>query len=81
MQVTSIEYDNYIGRMALGRVMNGRIAPGETAARVMVDGTSIKAKVTHLFVYEGLRRTPLAEARAATSSFSPASTRWRSARR
>ncbi|MBI3392103.1 MAG: translational GTPase TypA [Nitrospirae bacterium] len=64
MQVTSIEYDNYIGRMALGRVMNGRIAPGETAARVMVDGAAVKAKVTHLFVYEGLRRTPFAEARA-----------------
>jgi GTP-binding protein len=64
MQVTSIEYDNYIGRMALGRVTNGRIAPGETAARIAADGASVKAKATHLFVYEGLRRTPLAEARA-----------------
>jgi GTP-binding protein len=56
MLVTTLEYDNFLGRMALGRIVRGQVHTGETIALVKKDGTIERGKVTKLLGFEGLRR-------------------------
>ena len=60
--VTMLDYDDYLGRLALGRVVNGTLRKGQTIAQCHVDGTTSARKITGLYGYEGLRRTEIAEA-------------------
>jgi len=60
--ITSLDYDDYVGRLAIGRIFNGRIRKGAEVARIEHDGTVVKAKVTVLYGYEGLRRVEIDEA-------------------
>src|SRR5512141_1336133 len=62
--VASIDYDNYLGRLAIGRVVNGKVRQGQPIAICRRDGTFTQAKVTKLMVFEGLHRTEVAEAGA-----------------
>jgi GTP-binding protein len=64
MQVTTIEYDNFLGRMALGRIYHGQIRSGEIIALVKADGTIERGKVTKLLGFEGLRKVERESARA-----------------
>jgi GTP-binding protein len=56
MQVTTLEYDNFLGRMALGRIFRGRLRSGELIALIKQDGLIEKGKVTKLLGFEGLRK-------------------------
>ena len=56
MLVTMIEYDNYLGRIAVGRVFNGKITPGEPIVLVRRDGKHERGKVTKILKYRGLQR-------------------------
>jgi GTP-binding protein len=56
MLVTMLDYDSYVGRIAIGRIFHGRIGMGEQLARVKRDETVVKAKVTKLMKYLGLQR-------------------------
>ncbi|QSX05804.1 translational GTPase TypA [Sedimentibacter sp. zth1] len=62
LQVSSLAYDDYIGRLGVGRVSTGSIKEGQTVAVCKVDGTVIKQKVSGLFVYQGLKRIAVKEA-------------------
>jgi GTP-binding protein len=59
---TSLDYDDYVGRMAIGRIFNGRIKKGQQVVVCHRDGSQVEIKATMLYGYEGLKRTEIAEA-------------------
>ncbi len=60
MQVSSLAYDEYIGRLGIGRLYQGTLKVGQTV--MVVRGLSqIRRTITQLFVYEGLKRSPATE--------------------
>jgi len=61
MQVSSLAYDEYIGRLGIGRLYQGTLKVGQTV--MVVRGLSqIRRTISQLFVYEGLKRSPVSEA-------------------
>jgi GTP-binding protein len=62
--VASLDYDNYLGRLLIGRVVNGTIRTGQQVSICKLDGTVKTAKVTKLMAFEGLKRTEIEEAQA-----------------
>jgi len=62
LQVSSLDYDGYIGRLGIGRVLNGTIKQGMQVSVSKRDGLTQRAKINKLFVYEGLARTEVQEA-------------------
>jgi GTP-binding protein len=62
--VTTLDYDDYVGRLAIGRLFNGRVRKGQEIAICRKGGETTPAKVTLLYGYEGLRRIEVAEAAA-----------------
>jgi GTP-binding protein len=64
MQVSSLGYDDYLGRLGIGRVTRGTIKAKSTVEVSKRDGSVVTAKVTSLFVNEGLSRVEKAEAYA-----------------
>lgn len=57
MLVTSIAADNFKGRIAIGRVYNGKIKAGQDIIHINREGTSSKCKITSLMTFSGLGRT------------------------
>ncbi len=53
---TNIEYDEYLGRIGVGRVIRGRVNAGQGVAVCHKDGTSTNVKIAKLFMYRGLKR-------------------------
>ena len=64
LQVTTLDYSDYLGRIVIGRIHNGTIRAGQQAALVTETGQIVKAKVTKLMGFEGLKRIELSEASA-----------------
>jgi GTP-binding protein len=62
-QVTTLDYDEYVGRLAIGRVHNGQLQKGQTVARLGAEGLVQTVKVTGVLGYDGLRRVPIESAR------------------
>jgi GTP-binding protein len=60
--VTSLDYDDYVGRLLIGRIFNGWIRKAQDVSLCRLDGTQVAAKVTGLYGYQGLRRTEIEEA-------------------
>jgi GTP-binding protein len=60
--VTSLDYDDYVGRLLIGRIFNGRIRKAQDVCLCRLDGTQVAAKVTGLYGYQGLRRIEIDEA-------------------
>ncbi|MDX1996162.1 MAG: translational GTPase TypA [Thermoanaerobaculia bacterium] len=60
--VTTLDYDDYVGRLAIGRVFNGRIVRGQEIVVTQEDGSVKKAKVTTLYGFSGLKRIDITEA-------------------
>jgi GTP-binding protein len=54
-QMTMLDYDNYLGRMAIGRIFHGRITANEPIVLVKRDGRHERGKVTKILKYRGLR--------------------------
>ncbi len=63
-QANNLDYDDYVGRLAIGRIRAGSLRPGEPVAVCSPDGAVRAARVSRLFGWEGLRRIPLDEGRA-----------------
>ena len=63
-QVTMLDYDNYLGRIGVGRVFRGKIKVGEQVSLCKTDGTVKQLRVTKLFGYFGLKRVEIEEAKA-----------------
>jgi GTP-binding protein len=55
MIVTNIGYDEYVGRLAIGKIMNGQLRPAQLVMRMM-DGSQRQEKINHIFAFEGLER-------------------------
>lgn len=64
MLVTILDYDSYIGRIAVGRIVHGAIRVGEPVVLMTREGKTIRSKVTKLLAYQGLVRVERDEARA-----------------
>ena len=63
-RVAMLDWDDYVGRLLIGRIVNGRIRQADRVAVVHRDGATEFAKVTVLYGYEGLKRIEIAEASA-----------------
>lgn len=59
-RVTTLDYDDYIGRIAIGRVVSGALHAGMPVAVARLDGRIERSKVATLFTFEGLRRVETA---------------------
>jgi GTP-binding protein len=64
MQVTTLDYNDFLGRIMIGRVHNGTIKNGQPVALIRDDGTIKRGKVSKLLGFQGLRRIEIEEARA-----------------
>ena len=62
LQVSTLAYDDYIGRLGIGRITRGVIKEGQTVAVAKADGSIVQRKVNQVFVYRGLKRTAVPEA-------------------
>ena len=60
--VTSLTYDNFLGKYAIGRISRGKVKSGEQIVLIKRDGTVKKAKIDKLFAYRGLNREEIQEA-------------------
>ena len=60
--ITSLAYDDYVGRLAIGRIFSGSVKKAQEVARIRIDGGVETAKVTVLYGYDGLARTEIPEA-------------------
>lgn len=64
LQVTTLDYSEYLGRIVIGRIHNGTIRAGQQAALVTESGSIVKGKITKLMGFEGLKRVEMEEATA-----------------
>ena len=62
MQISSLAYDDYIGRLGIGRIYKGKIHPAEQVAVAKPDGSYKTGKINQTFIYRGLKRTAVEEA-------------------
>ncbi len=56
IQISSILYNDYVGRIGVGRIFNGRIRSGQQVTVCRRDGTQVKSKVQQVQVFDGLGR-------------------------
>ena len=64
MLVANLDASDYLGRIAIGRIVNGRVKIGDPIAVCRVDGSVDRTKVTKLYAFEGLKRVDIDEAAA-----------------
>ena len=64
LQVTTLDYSEYLGRIVIGKLHNGTIKVGQQAALINGEGNIVKGKVTKLMGFEGLKRVELDSASA-----------------
>lgn len=64
MQVTMLDYNDYLGRIGIGRVNRGIIRRGQSVAQIKRDGQVKTVRIAKLFGFSGLKRIELEEARA-----------------
>jgi GTP-binding protein len=56
MLVANLDYSDYLGRLAIGRVFNGTLKHGDDVAIVKLDGSIQKTRITKMFSFAGLKR-------------------------
>jgi GTP-binding protein len=64
LQVTTLDYSEYLGRIVIGKIHNGTIRMGQPAALIKEDGSIAKGKITKLLGFEGLKRIEIDRATA-----------------
>lgn len=64
MQITSLDYSSFLGRIAIGKVTRGVIKESQQIALMKLDGTIEKAKVKELYIFEGLGKKRVEEVKA-----------------
>jgi GTP-binding protein len=60
--VANLDYNDYVGRLAIGRIFSGEIKVGDQIAVVKPDRSTQKIRVSQLYVFEGLKREPVERA-------------------
>ncbi len=61
MQITSLDYSSFLGRIAVGKVSRGSIRENQQITLVQTDGTHKKSKVRELYVFEGMGKKKVTE--------------------
>ena len=61
MQITSLDYSSFLGRIAIGKVARGVIKEGQTLALMQADGTIKRTKAKELYVFEGMGKKKVTE--------------------
>ena len=64
LQVFTLDYDNFIGKIGIARIFNGTISMGETVLLCKADGEKVKGRVTKLIGFKGLERIEVKQAGA-----------------
>ena len=64
LQVTTLDYNEYVGRIAIGRIKNGKNSSQEQVTLLKADGTAQKGKIVKLFGFKDLGRVEIQEASA-----------------
>ena len=64
MLVSNLDYSDYLGRIALGRIVSGHVAVGDSIVCIHRNGSAERATVTALFTYEGLEQVQIKQATA-----------------
>ena len=64
MLVSNIDYNDYLGRMATGKITHGRVVNGETVALIKRDGSVKRGRISKLIGYQGLKQVEMPEALA-----------------
>ncbi len=64
LQVTTLDYSDYLGRIVIGKIHNGVIKANQQAALITESGAIVKARISKLFGFDGLKRIELEEASA-----------------
>lgn len=64
LQISQLDYDNYTGRLGIGRILNGRIKPGQVVTIMNEDEQIGQGRINQLLGFKGLERIPLEEAAA-----------------
>lgn len=64
MQISALDYSTYTGRLAVGRVLNGRIKPGQAVAVMKEDEQITTGRVNQVLGFQGLERVEVDEAEA-----------------
>ncbi len=64
LQITSLDYSDFLGRIIIGRVHNGVIRSGQRAILIKEDGSLKQGRISKLMGFEGLQRTEISEAHA-----------------
>jgi GTP-binding protein len=62
MLILNLDYSDYVGRLAIGRVVNGAVRPRQDVVLVRRDGAQVRSRVTNLYAFEGLERAEVQEA-------------------
>ncbi|HEV8482147.1 MAG TPA: translational GTPase TypA [Blastocatellia bacterium] len=62
--VANLDYNDYVGRLAIGRIFAGSIAVGDQISICKLDGTIQKNKITKMFAFEGMKQTLIDRAEA-----------------
>ncbi|HEV7921795.1 MAG TPA: translational GTPase TypA [Thermoanaerobaculia bacterium] len=62
--VSAIDYNDYVGRLGIGRIQRGKVRQGEDVILILRDGSQKKGRVSRLTVFEGLKREEVPEAKA-----------------
>ena len=61
MQISTLAYDDYIGRLGIGRVFQGTLKANQEVSYCKSDGSIVKTKISRIYVYKGLKRVPVEE--------------------
>src|SRR5919198_681270 len=62
MLVANLDYDDYVGRLAIGRLTSGSIEVGQSISVCRADASTPRGKVTKIYAFEGLKKVEIAEA-------------------
>ena len=64
VQIFTLDYDNYVGKIGIARIFNGKVKKGESVTLAKSNGEKIVGKITKLIGFYGLARTEIDEAQA-----------------
>lgn len=64
LQISILDYSDYLGRIGIGRIYNGKIHDSEQVIMLKEDGSQVRGKITKLFTFHGLKRIESDEASA-----------------
>ncbi|HEY6865888.1 MAG TPA: translational GTPase TypA [Candidatus Eisenbacteria bacterium] len=62
MLILAMDYSEFVGRLAIGRIVNGRVRARQDVGLARLDGNIVRTRVTNLYAFEGLQRVEVEEA-------------------